>query len=126
HTSRREAVQFGVEGTVILGDEVRAGFGSPGDALHLLLEQVRRRRSLGCPEEFLFMLGQVSREALDARREHPYAPVRDLDVRENFSDGKLVLLALRRLVLVRRERGDVDEAGDSVIRSGGGDDTAAV
>ena len=37
-------------------------------------------------------------------------------------DGELVLLALRCLGLVRGEGGDVDEPGDAVVGSRGGDD----
>ena len=40
--------------------------------------------------------------------------------------GNLFLLALRRLGLVRGERGDVDEPGDAVVGSRGGDDASAV
>jgi hypothetical protein len=71
------------------------------------------------PHDLLLLLGQVSCEASNAFREHPDAPVRDFDVGENVCDGELVLLALRRLVSVRREGGDVDQPGNAVIGSRG-------
>ena len=52
HAPRHEAVQFGVDGTVALGHDVRTRLAPPRDAVDLLAEQVRRRRSLGRPEEF--------------------------------------------------------------------------
>ena len=49
----------------------------------------------------------------------PDAPVGDLDVGEDVCDGKLLLQALRGLVLVRGEGRDVDQPGDAVVRSRG-------
>jgi hypothetical protein len=59
-------------------------------------------------------------------REHPDTPVSDFDVREDIGDRELVLLALRRLALVGGERRDVDQPGDAVVGSRGGDESSAV
>src|SRR5882724_9114128 len=53
-------------------------------------------------------------------------PVRDFDVREDVCSGELILLALRRLALVRGEGGDVDQPGDAVIGSRGRDQGSTV
>ena len=68
---------------------------------------------------FLLLLGKVPREAPDAIRFQPDAPVCDFDVGEHVCGRKLVLLALRGLVGVRGECGDVDQPGNSVIGSRG-------
>jgi hypothetical protein len=54
------------------------------------------------------LLRQVACEALDAVGEHPHSPIRDFDVGENVGEGEFRLLALRCLVRVRGECGDVD------------------
>ena len=64
-------------------------------------QQVRGRRELSRPDELLLLVGQVSREACDTLREHPYPPFCDFDVGENVCGGKLILLALRRLAGIR-------------------------
>ena len=114
-----EALQLRIDGAVVLGHDVPARLRPPGGACDLLVEQVRGRHALGRPDELLLLLGQVSREAVDAVREQPDAPVRDLDVGEHVGGRELVLLALRRLVLVRGECGDVDEPGNAVVGSRG-------
>ena len=91
----------------------------PRSAFDLLVEQLRRRCSVRCPHELLLLFGQVSRKARDAGRFHPDAPVRDFDVRKNVRNGELSLLALRCLVGVRRESGDVDEPGNAGISPSG-------
>jgi len=47
-------------------------------------------------------------------------------VGEDVGDGELFLLALGGLGLVGGEGGDVDEPGDAVVGSCGGDDASAV
>ena len=89
-------------------------------------EEIGSRRIMGCPDNLLLLLRQVSREALDAFRTHPDAPVSDFDVLKNVGGGELLLLALRRFVGVRGERGDVDKPDDPVIGSCSRDDSSTV
>jgi len=81
---------------------------------------------MGRPDNLLLLLREVSREAHDAFRTHPDAPVCDFDIVENVGDGELLLLALRSFVGVGGKRGDVDEPSDAVIGSCGRDDTSTV
>jgi hypothetical protein len=69
----------------------------------------------------LLLLREVSREAHDAFRTHPDAPVCDFDVLEHVGHGELLLLALRSFVGIGSKRGDVDEPSDAVIGSCGRD-----
>jgi hypothetical protein len=88
--------------------------------------EVGVRRKLGRPDQLLLLLWQVAREARDAVGAQPDPPAVGLDVGEDVADRELVLLALRGLVLVRRERGDIDQPGDPVIGSRRGDHGSAV
>jgi hypothetical protein len=112
HALRHEAFQLGLYGAVLGGHDVPARLRPPSGAPDLLVEQVRRRCSVGRPHDLLLLLGQVSREARDAFRPHPDAPVRDFDVRKDVCDGELGLLALRRFVGVRREDEKLEESLD--------------
>src|SRR5271155_5130367 len=94
HAFRNEAFEIGMDGTVLGGHDVPAGLRSPSGALDFLIEKVRGRRALRRPHEFLLLLGQVSREAHDAVRLQPDAPVRNFNVRKHISGGKLGLQAL--------------------------------
>src|SRR2546429_4076624 len=126
HTLRHEALQVGVDGAVVVGHDVPARLRLPRGALGVPAEQTRVRYHLGRPDQLLLLFGEVARERLDALRQQPDAPVRDLDVVEDVRDGELVLQALGGLRLVRGERGDVDQPGDAVIGSRGGYDAFAV
>ena len=112
----------GLNRAVFAGHDVPARLRLPRGAFNLLIEEVGSRHHLGRPDELLFLLGQVSREAADAFRPQPDAPVRDLDVREHVRPGKLILLALGCLVLVGCERRDVDEPRHTVVCSRRRDD----
>src|SRR5207253_3312703 len=76
--------------------------------------------------KFLFLLRQVSREARNATRFQPHAIVSNFDVAEDVCTRKFVLLALRRLVGIRRECADVDQRGNTFVHSCGCDDSSAV
>ena len=56
----------GVDGPVVIGDDVPARLHPPGRAAELLAEQVHVRDTLGRPHQPLLLLGQVAREAPDA------------------------------------------------------------
>src|SRR5437764_9256026 len=126
HAFGYEALQFGLHGTVRGGHDVRTGLRPPGDTIELLCEQVRGRGEVSSPDELLLLLRQVAREALYTVREHPDTPIRNFDVRENVGGGEFRLLALRCLVRVRGECGDVDQPCDPVISSRSRDDASTV
>src|SRR5207253_958588 len=79
---------------------------------------------LGRPNKFLFLLllWQISREACDATWLQPEATICDFDVAEDVCARKFILLALRRLVGIRRERADVDQSGNALVGSRGCND----
>ena len=94
HTIRHEALQLGMDSPVLGGQDVPTRLRPPSGALDLLVEQVRRRCSVGRPHDLLLLLGQVSREARDAFRFQPDASVCNFDVRKDIGGGKLVQLTL--------------------------------
>ena len=63
---------------------------------------------------------------LDAALFEPDAPFRNLDVAEHGSRWKLVELALRGLVGIRRERRDIDQPGNAGIGPGVRNERAAI
>src|SRR5207249_7639278 len=81
--------QLGLDGAVVLGHDVPARLRLPGGTFNLLVEQV----CAGAAWAAQTTLGQVSREARDAFREHPDSPVGDVDVGED--DGHSPLLPSR-------------------------------
>src|SRR5882757_6522494 len=122
----RVALELRLYGLVVLADDRPAGLRPPGDALDLLHEEVRDRDHRGRPDELLLLLREIAGEALHAGFEQPDAALRDLDVPEHRRRWIFLLLALRRLVLVRSERSDVDEPTYSVVGAGVRDQRAAV
>src|SRR5882672_7450592 len=109
HTLRDEALQLGVDGAVVLGHDVPTRLRPPGCTCHLLVEQVRGRHALRCPNNLLLLAGEVSRERADASGPKPYTPVCDLDMREDFRRGEFIYQALRSLVVIRGECCDVHQ-----------------
>src|SRR6266851_2189600 len=102
------------------------GFDFQAGARCVPAEEVGSRGIVGRPDKLLLLLREVPREAHDAFRTHPKAPVRESDVFEHVSNGELLLLALRSLVGIGGKRSDVDEPSYPVIGSCGRDDTSAV
>jgi hypothetical protein len=102
------------------------GFDLHAVPFKLLVEEVRVWHVLGRPNKFLFLLWQISREACDATWLQPHATICDFDVAEDVCARKFILLALRRLVGIRRECADVDQRGNAFIVSRGRDDSSAV
>jgi hypothetical protein len=86
----------------------------------------RYGHGLGRPDNVLLRLGQIPGEGADPAWTQPDPPVGDLDVGEDVSDGKLLLLVLRGFGLVGRKRRDVDEGRDSVVGPGMGDQRPAI
>src|SRR5205807_10238469 len=107
HTFRNKTFQIGVHSAVVLAHDVPARLRSPRGSFKLLVEEVRVWHALGRPNKFLFLLWQISREACDATRFQPDATIRDFDVAEDVCARKFILLALRRLVGIRRESADI-------------------
>src|SRR2546428_10713190 len=80
HPLRDEALQLGMNGAVVLGHDVPTRLRPPGGAFHLLVEQIDVRHTLGCPDDLLLLLGEISREVLDGLPAHPPPPGRDFVV----------------------------------------------
>jgi hypothetical protein len=91
HTLRYEAFQIGMDGPIILADDIPARLSLPCRAFDLLREQVGHRHGLRCPDEFLLRFRQISCEIPDAVRFQPDPAISDLDVGEDVGAGKLLL-----------------------------------
>src|SRR5260370_15280203 len=115
-----------MDGAVTRGQDVRTRLRLPGGTLDLLGEQVRGWRLVRRPDHYLLLLRKIGGEILHAFREHPDSPLSHFDVLEDFRRGELAQLAVHRLASVRGDCGDVDQPGDAVIRSRGGDDGSTV
>ena len=126
HSLCQEPLQIRLNRAVVVGDDVPTRLRLPGGARCIPAEEVGSRSIVGRPDNLLLLLREVSREAHDAFRTHPDAPVRDLNVFEDVGNGELLLLALRSFVGIGGKRGDVDEPSDAVIGSCGRDDTSAI
>jgi hypothetical protein len=126
HPFGNETFQIGVHSAVVLSHDIPARLGSPRGSFELLVEEVRVWHALGRPNKFLFLLWQISREACDATWLQPHATIGDFDVAEDVCARKFILLALRRLVGIRRECADVDQADNALVGSCGRDDSSAV
>src|SRR5262249_21318750 len=83
HTFGEEALEIGLHSSVFSADDVIGWFLPPSSTRNGLREQVRQRRHLGGPYEFLFRIGQVTRKFRNSRRTKVQAPVRDLDMLED-------------------------------------------
>jgi hypothetical protein len=92
HALGGESLQVGMDGLVVIGDDVPTRLRAPGGTGDLGVEQVRVWYRLGGPDQFLLLLGQVTRERPGALGLQPDAPVRDLDVVEDVGSGELGLL----------------------------------
>ena len=56
HAFGEEALQIGMNGSVLFGDDVPAWLRLPGSSPDFRLEQIGFRRALGCPNELLLLL----------------------------------------------------------------------
>jgi len=126
HPLRHEALQLGLDGVVVLATMYQLGFDFQAVPSTFWLNRSAAGAAWVAQDDLLLRLGQVSREARDAFREHPDSPVGNVDVGEDVGDGELVLLALRRLAVVRGECGDIDQSGNALNRSRGRDDRSTV
>src|SRR6478609_9289651 len=126
HTLRHKTLQVGMDCVIVGGHDVGTRLRLPGHTTGFQCKQIGGRCKVSGPCDLLLLLGKVSGEILDSLRKQPDAPICNFDVRENFCDGKLVQLALRCLVGVRGESGDIDQPGDTVVRSCGCDHASPV
>jgi hypothetical protein len=83
HALSNEPFHIGMDGAVVLGDDVPAWLRSPGSSSDSRVEQVGSRHALGRPNELFFLLGQIACETVDAFRTQPDSSVRDFDVGED-------------------------------------------
>src|SRR5215472_13207166 len=126
HALGEEALQIGMNGSVLFGDDVPAQLRLPGSSPDFRLEQIGFRCALGCPNELLLLLRKVAAEILCAFRTQPDTSVDDFYVRKNVRLREVGLLRLSRFIGVRRERGDVNQPDNTIIGSGAGNNTSAV
>jgi hypothetical protein len=80
HTFRHEALQFGLDGAIVLSHDVLTRLRPPSSALNLLLEQVGSRREVGRPDNLLLRLREIPGKGLHPIREHPDPAIRNFDV----------------------------------------------
>ena len=111
HALRDEALQLGLDGLVLGGYDVPAWLGSPGGSFNLLIEEIRCRRSMRCPDEFLLMLRQITGKGRNTVWFQPNTSVCHFNMREDVCGRKLFLQTLCRFVSIWRKRSDVNESG---------------
>src|SRR6516162_439514 len=126
HALCDEALQFGLDGLVLDGHNVPAWLGSPCRSFNLLIEQVRCRRSMRGPDEFLLMLRQITGKGRSAVWFQPNSPIGQVDMREDSCGGKLFQQTLCRLISIWRKCSDVNESGHTSVRPGGSDDGSSI
>src|SRR5262245_51037239 len=126
HALGEEALQIGMNGSVLFGDDVPARLRLPGSSPDFRLEQIRFRCALGCPNELLLLLRKVAAEILCGFRTQPDTSVDDFYVRKNVRLREVGLLRLSRFIGVRCERGDVNQPDNTIVSSRAGDNTSAV
>ena len=124
HPLRKKALQIGMHSAVVLAHDVPARLRFPRGSSKFLVEQVGLGR-LGRPNEFLFLLWQISGEALVPSAQ-PDTSIDDFDVGEDVGLRELGLLRLRRFVGVRSERADVNQPDNAIVGSGASDDASAI
>src|SRR6516165_10728870 len=83
HALGEEALQIGMNGLILFGNDVPARLRLPGSSPHFRLEQIGFRCALGCPNELLLLLRKVAAEILCAFRTQPDTSVDDFHVRKN-------------------------------------------
>jgi hypothetical protein len=92
HALSNEPFHVGVDGAVVLGDDVPAWLRFPRSSSDFRVEQVGIGHALGCPSKLLFMLGQIACETVDAFRTQPDTLVRDFNVVLHRCSGILAVL----------------------------------
>src|SRR5260370_895420 len=97
HSLREETFQFRLHRVVVVGHDIPAWPGLPGDAGSVPTEEVGCRGIVRRPDNLLLFLRKISREELDAFRLHPETPITRFDVPEYVGRGVRSLLALRCL-----------------------------
>jgi hypothetical protein len=80
HAFRDKALQLGMYGAVVLGHDEPARFRPPRSPFDPLREKIRDRHSLGCPNQLLLLLREVSRKTSDAVWLQPDTSIRDFDM----------------------------------------------
>src|SRR6202795_2392010 len=84
HPFRQKPVQFRLHGPVVVCHDVPARLRLPSDARPIPAEEIKSRGIMGRPHKLLLFLREVSREARDALRLHPQAPIPRFDVFEDI------------------------------------------
>src|SRR5262249_57541820 len=124
HALVEEALQIGMNGSVLFGDDVPARLPLPGSSPDFRLEKIGFRGALGCPNELLLLLRKVAAEILCGFRTQPDTSIDDFYVRKNVRLREVGLLRLSRFVGVRCERGDVNHPHNTLVSSGAAHNTS--
>jgi hypothetical protein len=126
HAFGKKALQVRRHGVIVFGDDVPVRLRLPGGSAGFCVKQVGFRNALRGPNEFLLLLRKVSAEILRAFRTQPDTSVYDVYLGEDVGLWEVGELRLGRLIGVRSECSDVDQAGNALVGSGAGDDGSAV
>src|SRR5262244_2573502 len=126
HALCDEALQLRLDSLVLGGYDVPAWLGSPCGSFSLLIEEIRCRRSMRCPDKFLLMLWQITGKGRNAIWFQPNTSVCHLNMREDVCSRKLFLQTLCRLISIWRKCSDINESGNTIVRSGGSDDGSSI
>src|SRR5215510_11929457 len=91
HALCDEALQLRLDSLVLGGYDVPAWLGSPCGSFSLLIEEIRCRRSMRCPDKFLLTLWQITRKGRNAVWFQPNTSVCHFNMREDVCSRKLFL-----------------------------------
>src|SRR5262249_39223957 len=120
HALCDEALQFGLDGLILGSHDVPAWLGSPCRSFNLLIEQVRCRRSMRGPDEFLLVLRQITGKGRYAVWFQPNTPIGQFDMREDICGGKIFFWTLCRLFRIWGKHNEVKKSGPTTVRPPGG------
>src|SRR5262245_18853076 len=115
HTLRDEALQLGLDSTVLRSHDVPTRLRSPRSTFHFLCEQICYRCGMSGPDQLLLCLREIACKECDAIPFQPNAAVCNLDMRKNIGCRKLLLQTLCCLVSIRGKRRDVDKRCNSRV-----------
>src|SRR5215471_133734 len=126
HAFCDEAFQLGLNSFVLGSHDVPAWLRFPRGSFNFLVKEVSNRGSLCCPDKVLFMLGQIASKGRNTVLLQPHSSVRHFYMREDVRGRELFLQLLCCLIVIWGECSEVDECGDTGVRSSGCDDGTTI
>src|SRR6516164_6989801 len=111
---------------VLRSYDVPAWLGFPGGSFNFLIEEVRNRSPLCCPDKILLMLRQIASKGRNTVLLQPTPSVYHFYMREDVRGRELFLQLLCCLIIIWGECSEVDECGHTGVRSSGGDDGTTI